>query len=120
MASPVRISIDTPDETRQFAQGRGCIELVQTPDGPLGRATFEPGWRWSVHAAARAGTATCQAAHTGYFVSGRLRVAMDGGETVDYGPGDFAQIAPGHDAWVLGDEPCVLIDWEGCRGHARA
>ena len=66
-----------------------------------------------------AGTGSCQAAHTCYFVSGRMRVVMDDGEALDYGPGDFAIMPPGHDAWIVGDEPCVVIDWQGFADYAK-
>ena len=91
-----------------FEDGMGKIEIVNADAGPVGRATFEPGWQWSKHVKPIAGTESCQAGHTGYFVSGRMKVVMDGGEEMEYGPGDFAQMAPGHDAWVVGDEPCVV------------
>ena len=85
----------------------------------VGRATFLPGWRWSEHVKPIAGTDSCQAAHLGYFVSGRMTVVMDDGETVEYGPGDFADMAPGHDAWIVGDEPCVFVDWQGYADYAK-
>jgi quercetin dioxygenase-like cupin family protein len=110
MAGLIRKSLDSPDETRPFEDGKGKLELVNLEGGPVGRATFEPGWQWSKHVQPIAGTDSCQAAHMGYFVSGRLKVVMDDGEAMDYGPGDFAVMAPGHDAWTVGDEPCVFID----------
>jgi uncharacterized cupin superfamily protein len=64
-------------------------------------------------------TDSCQHAHTGYFVSGRLKVVMDDGEEMDYGPGDLGYLPPGHDAWVVGDEPCVYIDWQGFADSAK-
>ena len=64
-------------------------------------------------------TDSCQAAHMGYYVSGRIKVVMDDGEETEYGPGDFAIIPPGHDAWVVGDEPCVVIDWQGFADYAK-
>jgi quercetin dioxygenase-like cupin family protein len=119
MASLVRKSFDTPDETRPFEDGSGKLELVNTDGGPVGRATFEPGWRWSTHVKPIAGTDSCQAAHTGYFVSGRMKVVMDDGEEIEYGPGDFGHMEPGHDAWIVGDEPCVVIDWQGFGHYAE-
>lgn len=85
----------------------------------MGRAVFEPGWRWSLHIKPLAGTDSCRSAHTGYIVSGRMKIVMDDGESGDLGPGDFIQIAPGHDAWVLGDEPCVALDWTGYSDYAK-
>jgi quercetin dioxygenase-like cupin family protein len=116
----LRKSLDAPEETRPFEGGSGQVELVNLEGGAVGRATFLPGWRWSEHVKPIAQTASCEAAHTGYYVSGRMRVVMDDGAEMDFGPGDFAVIPPGHDAWVLGDEPCVVIDWQGFADYARA
>ncbi len=112
-------SLNSPEETRQFAGGKGKVDLVNLEASPVGRATFEPGWKWSDHVKAIAGTDSCQAAHTGYYVSGRMHVVMDDGEEMEFGPGDFAQIAPGHDAWIVGDERCVVIDWHGFGDYAK-
>jgi quercetin dioxygenase-like cupin family protein len=120
MAGLIRMSLDSPEETRPFADGKGKVELVNLAAGPVGRATFEPGWKWSEHVKPIAGTDSCQAAHMGYFVSGRMKVVMDDGEEIEYGPGDFGVMEPGHDAWILGDEPCVVIDWQGFADYARA
>ena len=119
MSALTRRSFDSPDETRPFEQGKGRLDLVNTDSGVVGRATFEPGWKWSEHVKPIAKTDSCQAAHTGYFVSGRMKVVMDDGEEVEYGPGDFAVMAPGHDAWIVGDEPCVVIDWQGFTDYAK-
>jgi hypothetical protein len=119
MAGLVRKSFDTPEETRPFQAGMGQIELVNLDEGPVGRATFEPGWRWSEHVKPIAGTNSCQAAHMGYFVSGRMKVVMDDGQELEFGPGDFMNAAPGHDAWIVGDEPCVVIDWQGAADYAK-
>lgn len=96
MAGLVRRSFDSADETRPFEGGKGRMDLLQTADGPVGRAVFEPGWKWSEHVKPLAGTDSCEAAHTGYVVSGRIQVVMDDGESGEYGTGDFLQIAPGH------------------------
>jgi hypothetical protein len=118
MSGLTRKSFDTPDETRPFEAGMGKLEVIATDDGVVGRATFEPGWQWSKHVKPIAGTESCQAAHTGYFVTGRMKVVMDDGEELEYGPGDFATMAPGHDAWVVGDEPCVIVGWQGFGDYA--
>src|SRR6266567_2089332 len=110
-------SLDTPDETRTFPNGK--IELVTLGGITFGRGTMQPGWRWSEHVKPIAKTESCQAAHMGYFVSGRMKVVMDDGEETEYGPGDFGIIAPGHDAWIVGDEPCVVIDWQGFADYAK-
>lgn len=119
MSRLVRKSLDSPDETRQFEGGTGQLELVNADRGAVGRATFFPGWRWSQHVKPIAKTDSCQAAHTGYFVSGRMKVVMDDGEEMEYGPGDFAMMPPGHDAWIVGNEPCVVIDWQGFADYAK-
>ena len=119
MSALTRRSFDSPDETRPFEQGKGRLDLVNTDSGVVGRATFEPGWKWSEHVKPIAKTDSCQAAHTGYFVSGRMKVVMDDGEEAEYGPGDFAVMAPWHDAWIVGDEPCVVIDWQGFTDYAK-
>jgi hypothetical protein len=120
MSALIRMSLDDPEETRPFTEGSGRLELVNVENGPVGRATFEPGWRWSANVKPIAGTDSCQAAHTCYFVSGRMGVVMtDTGEQVEYGPGDFAIMAPGHDAWTIGDAPCVVVDWQGFADYAK-
>jgi quercetin dioxygenase-like cupin family protein len=113
------MSFDAPEEVRPFVGTSGQLELVNLESGAIGRATFNPGWRWSEHVKPIAGTHSCQAAHAAYFLSGRMRVVMDDGEEVEYGPGDVALMAPGHDAWTVGDEPCVVIDWQGFADYAK-
>lgn len=119
MSHLVRMSLDSPEETRPFEGNTGQLELVNLAAGPIGRATFLPGWRWSVNVKPIAQTDSCQASHMGYFVSGRMKVVMDDGEEMEYGPGDFGTMAPGHDAWILGEEPCVVIDWQGFSDYAK-
>ena len=80
MAGLIRKSLDSPEETRPFEDGKGKLELVNLEGVPVGRATFEPGWQWSKH---------------------------------------VAVMAPGHDAWIIGDEPCVVIDWQGFADYAK-
>ena len=119
MSKMQKMSLDAPEEVRPFVDGKGRLELVNLGGGPVGRATFEPGWRWSSHVKPLAGTESCQAAHLGYYVSGRMRVVMDDGQEEEFGPGDFAVIPAGHDAWIVGDEPCVVIDWQGFADYAK-
>ena len=119
MPGLVRKSLDSPEETRPFERGTGQLQLVNLEQGGVGRATFLPGWRWSEHVKPIAKTESCQASHMGYFISGRMKVVMNDGEEMEYGPGDFATMAPGHDAWVLGDEACVVIDWQGFADYAK-
>jgi quercetin dioxygenase-like cupin family protein len=113
-----KIAIDS-GETRKFGGDSGQLELVETDGGAVGRATFKAGWRWSEHVKPIAGTDSCQAAHMGYVLSGRMTVKMDGGDTEQFGPGDVMIAPPGHDAWVDGDEPCVVIDWQGVADYAK-
>ncbi|MFF5446112.1 cupin domain-containing protein [Streptomyces sp. NPDC012888] len=112
-------NFDTPDETRPFEAGMGRLDVLQTDGGAVGRAVFEPGWRWSEHIKPIAGTDSCQSAHTGYVVSGRMKIVMDDGEESECRAGDFMQVAPGHDAWVVGDEQCVVLDWTGFADYAK-
>jgi hypothetical protein len=88
----------------------GDMSMVTLAGTTIVRAVFNPGWRWSIDAKAEANTETCQAAHAGIVLSGRFAVRMDDGTETELGPGDAHVIGPGHDAWVIGDEPCVLID----------
>ncbi|MFI9203231.1 cupin domain-containing protein [Streptomyces sp. NPDC053048] len=119
MTGLVRKSFDSPEEVRPFEEGKGKLELVNVEAGAVGRATFEPGWQWSKHVKPIAETRSCQASHRGYFVSGRMHVVMDGGQEEDFGPGDYMLCPPGHDAWVVGDEPCVFVDWQGFADYAK-
>jgi quercetin dioxygenase-like cupin family protein len=119
MAGLERKRFDEPDETRRFTD-KGQVELVSLGDGvSVGRATFHPGWKWSEHVKPIAGTESCQAAHVGYVVSGRQKVLMDDGTELEFGPGDVVSIPPGHDGWVIGDEPCVLLDFVGMANYAK-
>jgi hypothetical protein len=86
---------------------------------PVGKGTFEPGWRWSQDVKPLAGTDSCQVSHLGYCLSGAMRVHMDEGTTHDIGAGDVVAIPPGHDAEVLGDEPCVFIDFGEISEYAK-
>jgi quercetin dioxygenase-like cupin family protein len=114
-----RKSLNKPDETRPFQGGKGKIDVVNVGSHTLGRATFEPGWRWSEHVKPIAGTHSCQAAHTGYILEGRMIVRMDDGSELEYGPGDAFYMPPGHDAWIVGNQRCVLIDFTGVAKYAK-
>jgi hypothetical protein len=113
-----RKTFDTPDERRMF-EGKGFAELVTVAGRPVSRATFEPGWRWTANLRPIAGTPTCQTSHLGYVLSGRMRIMMDDGPTLDFGPGDVMAIDPGHDAEVLGDEACVVLDFGEIGDYAK-
>lgn len=119
MGGLVSRSFDEADETRPFADGKGRLDLLATGGTGVGRSTFEPGWKWSEHVKPLAGTDSCRADHTGYVVSGRIKVVMDDGESAEFGPGDYMRVPPGHDAWVLGEEPCVTLDWTGFADYAK-
>jgi len=108
----------SPDETRQFT-AKGHAEILKFGNGTVGRGVFEPGWRWSKHVKPIAGTASCEAPHSGYVVSGRMHVVMDDGQEAEIGPGDYAIIPPGHDAWTVGNDACVMIDFMGMAQYAR-
>ena len=110
-------SLNSPDETRTFPKGK--IEMATVGGVTFGRATFDPGWKWSEHVKPIAKTKSCEAPHTQYHVSGRLHVRMDDGTEVEYGPGDVGHIPPGHDAWVVGNEPVVIIDVTGMVNYAK-
>ena len=117
MASLDKASIDAPHETRAF-KAHGHIDVITLGDFTLGRAVFEPGWRWSEDVKPIAGTESCQARHSGICLSGRMTVKSDDGSEETYGPGDVFVMAPGHDAWTEGSEACVLID-TGVAAYAK-
>jgi quercetin dioxygenase-like cupin family protein len=108
----------SPDETRQLAD-KGKVELVHLGGVTVGRITLRPGWRWSQHVKPMVKTESCQAAHTGYVISGRMHIRMDDGTEHEVGPGDAYVFPPGHDAWVVGDEPHVNIDFTGMADYAK-
>ena len=110
-------SLGAADEVRTFPKGK--LELVHTEGGTVGRLTLEPGWKWSEHVKPIAGTESCEAPHFQYHISGRLRIRMDDGQELEAGPGDVTVLPMGHDAWVVGDEPVVLVDWHGATEYAR-
>ena len=118
MARMIKKSLYNPEEVRPFEKNSGKLELVNLDGGPVGRATFEPGWKWSEHVKPIAGTDSCQVHHLGYVVSGRMKVVMDDGSEGELGPSDVCDIPPGHDAWTVGDEACVMVDFGGLTGYA--
>jgi hypothetical protein len=97
------------DEAREFPNGK--LEIANVGGTMIGRATFEPGWRWSESVKPIAGTDSCQVHHTGYVVSGRIGVRLDDGTEMEAGPGDAYDFPPGHDGWVIGGEPYVGVDF---------
>ncbi len=108
---------DSPDEVRTFAKGR--FETVHFPGMTIGRATYEPGWKWSEHVGRAAGATSCQVEHVGMVVSGRAVAAMDDGRIIEMKPGDIFYIPPGHDSWVVGSETYVSLHFIGAGEYAR-
>lgn len=108
-----RKSFNVPDEVRTFEKGR--VELTTVDGVSIGRATFEPGWKWSTCLKPIAKTDTCLAAHFGCQISGTLVTRMDDGTETKSRAGDVFLIPPGHDTWVEGNENVVVIDWQGMR-----
>jgi quercetin dioxygenase-like cupin family protein len=119
MTALERKSLNKPEETRPFKDGKGKMDVVNVGSHTLGRGVFEPGWRWPEHVKPIAGTPSCQAAHTGYVLEGRMAVRMDDGSEAEYGPGDAFYMPPGHDAWIVGNQRCVLIDFTGVAKYAQ-
>jgi len=111
-------NFSTPDETRSFERGR--VDLLRIGDSEIGMLTLEPGWRWSDHVKPIAGTDLCEAPHFQYHVRGRLHVQMADGAEFEAGPGDVTALPHGHDAWVVGDEPVVVVDWWGASNYAKS
>ena len=106
-----------PDEVRLFEKGR--FELVRIGGMTVGRASYEPGWRWSTHVGAAVGKKSCAVAHVGLVLSGCATAAMDDGSVTELKAGDLFYIAPGHDSWVIGDEPYVSLHFLGADDYAR-
>jgi uncharacterized cupin superfamily protein len=109
--------IDSPEETRTFDHGK--LGIVRLGDVTVGRVDFEPGWRWSTSVKPIVGTDTCQQQHVGYVMSGRLKVAADDGTEAEVGAGDAYVVMPGHDAWVVGDEAFVALEFQSAETYAK-
>jgi hypothetical protein len=106
----------TPDDVREFPKGR--LELINIGGATVGRAIFDPGWRWSTSVQPLVNTKSCEAPHFQYHVSGILRIKMDDGSEFDCKPGDVSLLPSGHDAWTVGDEPAVVVDFQGMVDYA--
>ena len=111
-------SFEHPDEVRQFPKGR--LELIKFGETVVGRAILEPGWRWSTCVKPIAKTKSCEAPHFQYHAAGTIRIKMDDGTEFDCHAGDVSLLPMGHDAWVVGNEPVVLVDFQGMLDYARA
>ena len=112
------LSFGKPDEVREFPKGR--LELIKIGGAIVGRAVFEPGWKWSNSIQPIVKTKSCEAAHFQYHVSGVLMVVMDDGTKFECRPGDVSLLPSGHDAWVVGDEPAIVVDFQGMVDYAKA
>src|SRR3954447_4579684 len=109
-------SFSEPAEVREFPHGRA--EILSFAGGEVGRLVFEPGWRWSNDGKPIGGTQGCLGPPVQYHVSGRPGIRMDDGTEFVAGPGDVTSLPQGHDAWVVGDEPAVVVDWYGATNYA--
>lgn len=110
-------SFDMADEVRRFE--KGTVEVVNAGDHSLARATFLPGWRWSEHVRPIAQTELCDVEHLAYVVSGRMAVRMNDGSEAEFSTGEVMAVKPHHDAWVVGDQPCVIVDYTGAATYAK-
>lgn len=114
----LRKSVNNPDEITHL--GKGKLEIVNLEGTIIGRVTLKPGWRWSHDARPVIGTASCPSHHTQFILSGRLMIQMEDGSQLELQAGDAAVIPPGHDSWVIGDEPCILIDFTGLEEYTQS
>jgi quercetin dioxygenase-like cupin family protein len=108
---------EKPDEVRVFEKGR--FELLHIGGTTIGRATYEPGWKWSTHVGPLVGAKSCEVAHVGLVIAGRATAAMNDGKVVEMKAGDAFYIPPGHDSWVVGDEPYVSLHLMGATEYAQ-
>ena len=111
-------SLDSPEETRNMEKGK--VEVVDVGGLQVMRATFQPGWKWSECVKPIAGTDSCQVAHLIYTVSGKMVVRMDDGSELEIKQGNVTSIPAGHDAWIVGEEPYIGIDFQGAAQYAKA
>lgn len=109
---------EKPDEVRTFEKGK--FEVVHLGGMTIGRATYEPGWKWSQHVGCATGARSCTVEHVGMVLSGCATAAMDDGRVIEIKAGDVFYIAPGHDSWVEGDEPYVSLHFLGAEAYASA
>jgi quercetin dioxygenase-like cupin family protein len=115
MSSVEMKSFETADEVRSL--DKSTVEILTFGGGSVARFTFEPGWKWSEHVSPKMGTPTCQATHFGAVQSGHLHIVHEDGTSIDVGPGDSYTVAAGHDAWVIGDEPFVALEFEAAESY---
>jgi quercetin dioxygenase-like cupin family protein len=117
-ATLLKKNLGSPEERREFISN-GKVDIVKLNDVTVGRGVFEPGWRWSEHVKPIAGTESCQSAHLGYVLAGRMKVRMNDGQEAEVSEGDAFVIAPGHDAWTVGQQACELLDFTGMTAYAK-
>jgi len=110
-------SLNSPDEVRAFDKGK--LELINIGGATIGRAVFEPGWRWSTSVKPLVNTKSCEAPHFQYHISGTLKIVMDDGTEKECKAGDVSLLPSGHDAWVVGNEPVVVVDFQGMVDYAK-
>jgi hypothetical protein len=110
-------NLDSPDEI--ITSEKEKIELVNLGGFSIARVTLEPGWNWEKYVKPQEKTDSCQVSHTSLILSGRLRTIMDDGTVVDSGPGDVGIVPPGHNTLVVGDEPCIVIDFSGIEEYIK-
>lgn len=110
-------SLNKPEEVRTFDKGK--LELITIGGATIGRATFQPGWRWSESVQPLVKTKSCEAPHFQYHLSGTLRIKMDDGKEIECKAGDVSLLPAGHDAWVVGNEPVVVVDFQGMVDYAK-
>ena len=113
-------SISSPDEIREFPNDSGNMKVLELGEETVGYSTFSPGWKWSKDMKPKVGGESCQATHNMFVVSGRMAIQMEDGTEFEVAAGDATFIAPGHDAWTVGEEPCVCIDWTAARTYAKS
>lgn len=110
-------SFDHPDEVRTFDKGR--MDVVNLGDITLGRLVLQPGWKWSECVKPIAGTELCEEAHIGYVLSGQIKLVQSDGREIVFRAGEAMSAPSGHDAWVVGNEPCILINFLGVANYAK-
>ncbi|HEY6243272.1 MAG TPA: cupin domain-containing protein [Pyrinomonadaceae bacterium] len=117
MAETTKKNFSSPEDTRNIDKGK--VEVLNLGGTQVMRATFQPGWKWSESVKPIVGTDSCEVSHLVYTISGRMVVRMDDGKEIEIGPGDVASIPAGHDAWIVGQEPYVGIDFQGGGNYAK-
>jgi quercetin dioxygenase-like cupin family protein len=117
MLSVILKRFEKPDETRTFEKGK--FEVINLGKATIGRASYEPGWKWSQHNAAATGTPRCEVEHVGLVISGRSMVLMNDGGQFELKPGDLFHVPPGHDSWVIGNQPYVSLHFVGAGQYAK-